>query len=174
MLPGRFHSYVRSVARQPQPFFYQPVAGGILFRRCQSHLLPANNPSIPAGSTGTAFRVSELRGGYYRSASNIYGAELFRNVPASFAPSNLNPASADDVIGPDDELRIHIRGGINYTGNLRVDRSGNIFLPQFGAVHVAGLKFAELDGPSAPPRDGSSGASISLPTLAAFVPFRSM
>jgi protein involved in polysaccharide export with SLBB domain len=76
---------------------------------------------------------------------NIYGADLFRNVPASFEPSNLEPASADYVIGPDDELRVRIWGGINYTGNLRVDRSGNIFLPQVGSVHVAGLKFAELD-----------------------------
>lgn len=75
---------------------------------------------------------------------NIYGAELFR-VPASFSPSNLTPASADYVLGPDDELRIHIWGAINYTGNVRVDRSGNIFLPQIGSVHVAGLRFAELD-----------------------------
>jgi protein involved in polysaccharide export with SLBB domain len=76
---------------------------------------------------------------------DIYGTGLFRNVPASFAPSNLTPVSADYVIGPDDELRIHIWGGINYTGNLRVDRSGNIFLPQVGSVHVSGVRFAELD-----------------------------
>ena len=76
---------------------------------------------------------------------NIYGADLFRNVPASFSPSNLTPATSDYVIGPDDELRIRIWGGINYTGNLRVDRTGNIFLPQVGSVHVAGVRFAELD-----------------------------
>lgn len=75
----------------------------------------------------------------------IYGADLFRNVPTTFAPSNLAAANAQYVIGPDDQLRIRIWGQINYSGNLRVDRSGNIYLPQVGSIHVAGLPFAELD-----------------------------
>lgn len=75
----------------------------------------------------------------------IFGAELFRKTPAAFFPSNLTPASASYLIGPDDELRVRVWGAINYSGNLRVDRSGNIFLPQVGTVHVAGVKFAELD-----------------------------
>ena len=76
---------------------------------------------------------------------DIYGADLFRNVPASFAPGNLTPASAGYIIGTDDEIRIHIWGAVNYAGNLRVDRSGNIFLPQVGSVHVSGLEFAQLE-----------------------------
>lgn len=76
---------------------------------------------------------------------NLYGYDLFRNEPAKFVPSNLSAASADYILGPDDELRIHIWGAVNYTGNLRVDRSGNIFLPQIGLIHVAGIRFAELD-----------------------------
>lgn len=75
----------------------------------------------------------------------IYGAKLFQNVPTTFSPNNLAPVTSDYVIGPDDQLRIRIWGQISYTGNLRVDRSGNIFLPQVGQVHVAGLKFANLD-----------------------------
>lgn len=76
----------------------------------------------------------------------IYGADLFRNVPTTFAPSDLAPAMPEYVIGPDDELRIRIWGQVEYSGNLRVDRSGNIFIPQVGAVHVAGLQFSALDG----------------------------
>jgi protein involved in polysaccharide export with SLBB domain len=75
----------------------------------------------------------------------IYGANLFRNVPSTFAPSDLAPAASDYVIGPDDELRIRIWGQLNYSGNLRVDRSGDIYLPEAGAVHVAGLPFSSLD-----------------------------
>jgi len=75
----------------------------------------------------------------------IYGANLFRNVPETFAPSEVAPVTADYVIGPEDELRIRIWGQVSYSGNLRVDRSGNIFLPQAGQVHVAGLTFAALD-----------------------------
>lgn len=75
----------------------------------------------------------------------IYGQNLFRNVPSTFAPSDLSPVSSDYVIGPDDELRIRIWGQINFSGNVRVDRSGNIFLPQIGSVGVAGLPFSALD-----------------------------
>ena len=75
----------------------------------------------------------------------IYGARLFRRDPVSFTPSNLTPASANYVIGPDDELRVRIWGAINYSGNLRVDRSGNVYLPQIGLVQVGGLRFNELD-----------------------------
>lgn len=75
----------------------------------------------------------------------IYGQNLFRNVPTTFSPSDLTPVPADYVIGPDDELRIRIWGQINFSANLRVDRSGNIYLPQVGAVPVAGLHYSALD-----------------------------
>src|ERR1700728_83261 len=75
----------------------------------------------------------------------IYGVKLFRNVPSTFSPSDLAPVPSEYVIGPDDELRVRIWGQINYSGNLRVDRSGDIYLPQVGAVQVAGLQFSALD-----------------------------
>jgi protein involved in polysaccharide export with SLBB domain len=75
----------------------------------------------------------------------IYGVDLFHDVPSTFSPSDQAPATSDYVIGPDDELRVRLWGQISYSGNLRVDRSGNIYLPQAGTVHVAGLKFSELD-----------------------------
>jgi len=75
----------------------------------------------------------------------IYGANLFRDVPSTFSPNDLAPVTADYVIGPDDELRIRIWGQVTYSGNLRVDRSGDIYLEGVGAVHVAGLQFSALD-----------------------------
>lgn len=75
----------------------------------------------------------------------IYGADLFRNVPATFSPNDLGPVSSNYVIGPDDELRIRIWGQVNYSGNLRVDRSGDIYIPEVGQIHVAGLQFSALD-----------------------------
>jgi protein involved in polysaccharide export with SLBB domain len=53
---------------------------------------------------------------------------------------------SDYVIGPGDELRIRVWGQVSFPANVRVDRSGDIFLPQVGPVHVAGLPFSELDG----------------------------
>ncbi len=78
-------------------------------------------------------------------ALTVYGASLFRNVPSTFSPIDLAPVTSDYAIGPEDELRVRIWGGTNYSGNLRVDRSGNVYLPEAGSVHVAGLKFGELD-----------------------------
>lgn len=75
----------------------------------------------------------------------LYGENLFRRVPSTFSPNDLAPVPSQYVIGPDDELRVRIWGQVNYSGNLRVDRSGNIYLPQVGTVPVAGLQFSTLD-----------------------------
>jgi protein involved in polysaccharide export with SLBB domain len=75
----------------------------------------------------------------------VYGARYFRNVPSTFAPIDLAPAMPTYIVGPEDELRIRIWGEINFTSNMRVDRSGNIYLPRVGAIHVAGLPYSALD-----------------------------
>jgi protein involved in polysaccharide export with SLBB domain len=85
--------------------------------------------------------VGETTGQYLQ----VYGEDLFRRVPSTFAPSDQVPAPPEYVIGPDDELRVRIWGQIGFSGNLRVDRSGNIYLPQVGTVQVAGLPFSSLD-----------------------------
>ena len=76
----------------------------------------------------------------------IFGANLFRNVPSTFSPLGMTPVPTDYVIGPDDELRVRVWGQVNFQANLRVDRSGEIYLPQVGPVHVAGIPFSALDG----------------------------
>lgn len=76
----------------------------------------------------------------------IYGANLFRTVPSTFAPVDTAPVPSDYVIGPGDELRIRVWGQVSFQANVRVDRTGDIYLPHVGPVHVAGLKFSELDG----------------------------
>ena len=75
----------------------------------------------------------------------IYGANLFRSIPSTFAPLDLTPVPANYVLGPGDELRIRVWGQVNFRANLLVDRSGEVYLPQVGPVHVAGLPFSDLD-----------------------------
>src|ERR1700723_2040273 len=75
----------------------------------------------------------------------VFGAVLFRRVPSTFAPLDLTPVPSDYVIGPDDQLRIHVWGQVNFQTTVRVDRGGEIFLPQIGSVHVAGMPFSALD-----------------------------
>jgi protein involved in polysaccharide export with SLBB domain len=76
----------------------------------------------------------------------IFGVQLFRSVPSTFAPLDLAPVPLDYRIGPGDELRIRVWGQVSFQVNVRVDRSGEIFLPQVGPVHVANLLFSDLDG----------------------------
>ncbi len=76
----------------------------------------------------------------------IFGANLFRRVPSTFAPVDMAPVPSDFVVGPGDELRIRVWGQLSFQANVRVDRSGEIYLPQVGPVHVASVPFSELDG----------------------------
>jgi hypothetical protein len=75
----------------------------------------------------------------------IFGANLFQTVPSTFAPLDNAPVPADYVIGPDDMVRLRVWGQVNFNADLRVDRTGNIFVPQVGAVAVAGRRFGDLD-----------------------------
>jgi len=75
----------------------------------------------------------------------IYGADLFRRVPSTFAPLDMVPVPPDYLIGPGDELRIRVWGQVNFRADDRVDRSGGIYLPQIGPVHVAGIPFSALE-----------------------------
>ncbi|MBS1820790.1 MAG: SLBB domain-containing protein [Acidobacteria bacterium] len=74
----------------------------------------------------------------------IYGAKLFRTLPSTFAPVNQVPVTPDYVIGPGDELLIQSWGQVTMNSRFVVDRTGGIYIPQVGNVHVAGLRFAEL------------------------------
>ena len=75
----------------------------------------------------------------------IFGADLFQSVPSTFAPLDNAPVPPDYIVGPDDLVRVRVWGQVNFNANLRVDRSGNIYLPQVGSVHVAGSRFSDLD-----------------------------
>ncbi len=74
----------------------------------------------------------------------VYGASLFQNVPSTFSPLDNVPVPADYLLGPGDEVRVRVWGQVNFNANLRVDRTGDIFLPQIGALHVAGVRFDDL------------------------------
>jgi polysaccharide export outer membrane protein len=74
----------------------------------------------------------------------IFGASLFTNVPSTFAPVDNIPVSPDYVLGPGDELRIQVFGQVNQQQSVVIDRTGDITLPEVGAIHVAGVKYSDL------------------------------
>jgi protein involved in polysaccharide export with SLBB domain len=74
----------------------------------------------------------------------IYGVNLFLNPPTTFAPLNAVPVPPDYVVGPGDELLIQVWGQVSLNSRYIVDRSGTIYIPQVGSVHVAGVQFAQM------------------------------
>jgi protein involved in polysaccharide export with SLBB domain len=74
----------------------------------------------------------------------IFGQELFRNVPSTFAPVDQIPVTADYVIGPGDELLLRAWGAVDVDLQLVVDRSGQVQVPKVGSLTLAGLRYEQL------------------------------
>ena len=103
----------------------------------ESRLLAIRAPSAP-----TDFQL--LVRGSLGSLLPVYGDSLFRQVPSTFAPLREVNVTPDYVLGPGDQLVIRIWGQVNFNAQLTVDRSGSIYLPQVGEIHVAGLPYAQV------------------------------
>jgi polysaccharide export outer membrane protein len=76
----------------------------------------------------------------------LFGRDLFRRAPSTFAPADQIPVSADYIVGPGDEVLLRLWGAeqVNSNSHLTVDTSGNIYVPHVGVVHVAGLRMDQL------------------------------
>src|SRR5712692_6924662 len=74
----------------------------------------------------------------------MFGANLFRTVPSTFAPVDNVPVTPDYVIGPGDEIQIRAWGQIDVDYNAAVDRDGTISVPKVGVISVAGIKASGL------------------------------
>jgi len=75
----------------------------------------------------------------------IFGANLFRNVPSTFAPADNVPVTAEYVIGPGDEIQVRAWGQIDVDVSSIVDRTGAIDVPKVGSINVAGIRFSDLN-----------------------------
>ncbi len=75
---------------------------------------------------------------------NVFGKNLFGNVPDTFAPVDGVQVNPDYVIGAGDELQIRGWGMVDIDFNTTVDRSGSIYLPRVGTINVAGIKYRDV------------------------------
>ncbi len=77
-----------------------------------------------------------------RFGSDVFVNRAFsateRGVSGNDTPLDV-PLGPDYVIGPGDKLTIDLWGGITQSFTRAVDRDGRVFLPEAGAVQVAGL-----------------------------------
>ncbi len=69
----------------------------------------------------------------------IFGSELFSGSSMAFEP-NLRVATPPNyILGPDDEVVIHVFGYSEQTYNLTVNPEGNIYIPNVGPLYVNGF-----------------------------------
>ncbi|MDA9729364.1 SLBB domain-containing protein [SAR86 cluster bacterium] len=73
----------------------------------------------------------------------IFGLNLFKDSPSTFAPIDLAPAPLDYVLGPGDELKVQLFGSVDSNRIVPVNREGNIVIPQVGSIEISGLVFRE-------------------------------
>lgn len=74
----------------------------------------------------------------------IFGQSLF-TAPSTFAPVMNIPVTADYVIAPGDQILVRAWGAISVSQDTVVDRTGGIFIPRVGVIHVAGLRYSDLE-----------------------------
>jgi polysaccharide biosynthesis/export protein len=113
---------------------------------------PAAVPAMPAGSNSPeeqALEKNEFQNFLAASTGQLlplYGHNLFRDVPSTFAPVENIPVTPDYVIGPGDELYIRAWGQIDVDYRSIVDRNGTISIPRIGVINVAGIRYQDLSG----------------------------
>jgi protein involved in polysaccharide export with SLBB domain len=75
----------------------------------------------------------------------LFGQSLFVLPPSTFSPVDRMQVPSDYIIGPGDELQIHVWGQVEANLRVIVDRSGQIYIPQVGEISVAGVHYGELE-----------------------------
>ena len=76
-------------------------------------------------------------------SKKVFGLDLFKDSPSTFAPIDLAPAPMDYVLGPGDELKIQFFGSITVNRIVPVNREGKISIPEIGSLEISGLNFQE-------------------------------
>jgi protein involved in polysaccharide export with SLBB domain len=80
------------------------------------------------------------RGG--RSSRQVFGRNIFNNPRLTFAP-NMNIATPQNyVVGPGDVLVVNVYGASIENLQLTVSPDGEVYVPEFGPIHVSGLQIS--------------------------------
>lgn len=74
----------------------------------------------------------------------IYGYEIFKWAPSSFASVNTMPVPETYIVGPGDKVFIEYFGTEQASNELFISREGQISLSTIGPLNVSGLTFLEM------------------------------
>ena len=116
----------------------------LIIAACGLLLLSLNNLAISAENPTTKVFDEGLP---VNTATKIrvapYGANLFSGKFQAQRDDGLNP---DYVIAPGDKIKMHIWGLMEANEVVTVDAAGKMYVPEIGAVKVAGVRARDLLG----------------------------
>ena len=108
--------------------------------------LKAGNPVIKEEEKFLEIQTSVIRDeDEDECESCIYGYDLFKKTPTTFALSSNMPVPNDYILGPGDKLRIEYFGSTQEVFDGFVTRNGAIMLPILGPVSIAGLQLQNAE-----------------------------
>ena len=95
--------------------------------------LPTTNVAVPAWAQGPLTNATSV-------VLRPFAANLFEG---RFAGTFSDMTSVDYILAPGDRVVVRVWGARSYDDVL-VDQQGNLFLPEIGPIHVAGLRQGSL------------------------------
>lgn len=103
------------------------------------------------GATGELWKAPPKPGEFEDYVAKVLGRKLPRFgedllLPSvrDFATPSTASVPPDYIINPGDTITISLAGSLEGSVERDVDTNGNIFLPNVGSVHVAGIRFGDL------------------------------
>jgi len=95
-------------------------------------------------------------------ALKIFGHDFFSASKKDTFQITSMPSSTDYVLGPDDEIEIHMWGRLDSSNKLTVNKDGIIVLPKIGPITVSGLTFGEVEALVTKRVGAISGVKVSV------------
>lgn len=93
--------------------------------------------------------ISDIRNSLIKfndaSKSQRFGHKYFEYVSTTNTPVLDIPFQTDYEISLNDEVELFLTGSKNLITSLKVDLSGNIFIPEIGSISVNGLKISDAN-----------------------------
>ena len=77
-----------------------------------------------------------------RTSRQVFGRNIFNNRRLTFAPNMNIPTPQNYVVGPGDVLVINVYGASIENLQLTVSPDGEVYVPEFGPIHVSGLQIS--------------------------------
>ena len=74
----------------------------------------------------------------------VYGRDLFTS-PQAYVPDGGAPAPANYVLGPGDSIKLQVWGAAEFSGNLTIDRNGQVNIPRVGIINLAGVAVRDVE-----------------------------